>query len=62
MHTTIEYAQEADSRWIAEIPELPAVMAYDATTDDAAIKAEILALRVMAERLEQGEVPPPRPL
>ena len=58
MKLTIEYEREADGRWIAEIPELPGVMAYGATADEAAAKAEVLALRVIAERLEQGEVKP----
>ncbi len=55
MKLTIEYEQEADGRWIAEVPELPGVLTYGATADEAATKAEVLALRVMAERLEQGE-------
>lgn len=55
MILTIEYEQEADGRWIAEIPQLPGVLTYGATAEEAATKAEILALRVMAERLDQGE-------
>ena len=58
MKLTIETEQEIDGRWIAEIPELPGVMTYGATADEAVMKAEILALRVMAERLEQGEAKP----
>lgn len=58
MKMTIEDEQEDDGRWIAEIPELPGVMTYGATADEAAMKAEILALRVMAERLEEGEARP----
>ncbi len=52
MKLTIAYEQEDDGRWIAEIPQIPGVLTYGATADEAAIKAEILALRVMAERLE----------
>ena len=58
MKLTIETEQEIDGRGIAEIPELPGVMTYGATADEAVMKAEILALRVMAERLEQGEAKP----
>jgi predicted RNase H-like HicB family nuclease len=52
MKLTIEYEQEDDGRWIAEILELPGVMTYGSTADEAATKAEVLALQVMAERLE----------
>lgn len=55
MNLTIEYDREDDGRWIAEVPQLPGVLAYGATADEAAGKAEILALRVLAERLENGE-------
>jgi len=51
----IEIEQEDDGRWIAEIPELPGVMAYGATEQGAIAAAEALALRVLADRLEQGE-------
>lgn len=52
---TIQHEQEEDGRWIAEVPELPGVLAYGATADEAMAKAEVLALRVLAERLEQNE-------
>ncbi len=52
MKLTIAYEQEDDGRRIAEIPQIPGVLTYGATADEAAIKAEILALRVMAERLD----------
>lgn len=58
MHLKIELEQEDDGRWIAEIPQLPGVLAYGTNPDEAAAKAEILALRVMAERLEHGESKP----
>ena len=51
----IEIEREADGRWIAEIPELPGVMSYGATRNQAIAKAEALALRVMADRLEHEE-------
>ena len=51
----IEIDQEADGRWIAEVPALPGVLAYGETPADARAKAEALALRVLAERIEHGE-------
>lgn len=51
----IEIEREADGRWIAEIPELPGVMAYGDSRKEAISKAEALALRVLADRLEHGE-------
>ena len=51
----IEIEREEDGRWIAEIPELPGVMVYGATQNQAIAKAEALALRVMADRLEHDE-------
>ncbi|MBI5635215.1 MAG: type II toxin-antitoxin system HicB family antitoxin [Nitrospirae bacterium] len=55
MNLSIEYEQEVDGRWIAEVPELPGVLVYGTTADEAMSKAEVLALRVLAERLETGE-------
>ena len=49
---TIEQEQESDGRWLAEVPEVPGVLAYGATSLEAMSKAEIIALRVQAERLE----------
>jgi len=43
------------ARWIAEVPDLPGVMTYGQTQDEAIAKAKALALRVMADRLEHGE-------
>jgi predicted RNase H-like HicB family nuclease len=51
----IETERETDGRWIAEVPELPCVMAYGSTRDDAVCKTTALALRVLADRLEHGE-------
>jgi len=51
----IEIEIEDDGRWIAEIPELPGVMAYGDSRNEAISKAETLALRVLADRLEHGE-------
>jgi predicted RNase H-like HicB family nuclease len=58
MHLNIEIEREDDGRWIAEIPQLPGVLAYGANPDEASARAEILALRVLAERLEHGEAKP----
>ena len=58
MNYTIECEQEDDGRWLAEVLELPGVLTYGATKDQAIVKAETLALRVIAERLEQGEDEP----
>jgi predicted RNase H-like HicB family nuclease len=58
MKLTIETEQEADGRWIAEVPELAGVLAYGATRADAMAKAQALALRVLAEQLEHGEARP----
>lgn len=51
----VDLEQEEDGRWIAEIPELPGVMVYGATSDEARSKVQALALRVVADRLENGE-------
>lgn len=58
MKLTLETEQEDDGRWIAEVPELSGVLAYGATRDEAMAKAEVLALRVVAEQLEHGEARP----
>ena len=58
MDLSIETELEEDGRWIAEVPQLPGVLAYGTTAEEAAAKAEVLALRVLAERLEQGECKP----
>jgi predicted RNase H-like HicB family nuclease len=55
MNYTLECEREDDGRWIAEVLELPGVLAYGVSKDEAMIKAEALALRVIAERLEHGE-------
>ena len=52
---SIEIEQEEDGRWIAEVLELPGAMVYGKTPEEARVKVQALALRVMAERLENGE-------
>ena len=51
----IEIEQETDDRWIAEVPELPGVMVYGESRDEAVSKVQSLALRAIADRLEHGE-------
>jgi predicted RNase H-like HicB family nuclease len=55
---TVETEQETDGRWIAEIAQIPGAMAYGATRNEAIARVEALALRVLAERIEQGETSP----
>jgi predicted RNase H-like HicB family nuclease len=52
---TIELEQESDGRWLAEIAALPGVLAYGQTPNEATARAQALALRVIADRLEHGE-------
>ena len=51
----IELEREDDGRWLAEVCELPGVMGYGQSRDEAIAKVETLALRVIADRLEHGE-------
>jgi predicted RNase H-like HicB family nuclease len=55
----IESEREEDGRWIAELPALPGVLSYGATEAEAQAKVKALALRVIADRLDNGE-PLPR--
>lgn len=54
MKFTFEFEQEDDGRWIAEVPELPGVMAYGATKDEAWDKVVALGMKVLAEQVERG--------
>jgi predicted RNase H-like HicB family nuclease len=58
MNFDLECEREEDGRWLAEVPQLPGDLAYGATADEAMSKAEVLALRVLADRLEHGESRP----
>jgi predicted RNase H-like HicB family nuclease len=58
MTFTVEVEQETDGRWMAEIPQIPGAMSYGTTRDEAVARAEALALRVLAERIEHGETSP----
>lgn len=53
---TVDFDREADGRWIAEVEELPGVLAYGATQEDALRRVAALALHVVADRLENGEM------
>ena len=55
MSLAIELEQEDDGRWIAEIDELNGVLVYGETREEAIRKVKTLALRVIADRLENGE-------
>ncbi len=55
MNLAIEIEQEEDGRWIAEIDALNGVLVYGETREDAVKKVKTLALRVIADRLENGE-------
>ncbi|HEU0076710.1 MAG TPA: hypothetical protein VFQ76_03615 [Longimicrobiaceae bacterium] len=52
---TIETDCEEDGRWIAEAVDLPGVLVYGATEEDAIRRAEVLAAEVLADRAEHGE-------
>ena len=58
MNLRIETEWEDDGRWIAEVPELPGVLAYGPSRERAVADGSALALRVIAERLENGEEVP----
>ena len=58
MHLSVETEREDDGRWIAEVPDLSGVLAYGDTRDQAIARAEALALRVLADRLEHAEAGP----
>jgi predicted RNase H-like HicB family nuclease len=54
----VDVDREEDGRWLAEVPELPGVLAYGASAAEAQAKVQALALRVVADRLEHGEAGP----
>lgn len=53
---TVEFGREEDGRWIAEVPKLPGVMAYGSTKQNALRKVYAIALRTLADKIEQGRV------
>ncbi len=58
MRLTIQFDRETDGRWIAEVPEIPGVLAYGKTRAAALAAVEALALRAIADRIENGEIQP----
>jgi predicted RNase H-like HicB family nuclease len=52
---TVKFSREVDGRWIADIPKLPGVIVYGETKADALRRVKALALRVIADELEEGE-------
>ncbi len=52
---TVEHEQEEDGRWLAEVLELPGVLTYGQSPQEAMAKVQALALRVLADRLEHQE-------
>ena len=58
MRFTIDSEQDEDGRWLAKVLELPGVLAYRDNRQEAVTRAEALALRVHADRLEHGEALP----
>ncbi|MBM4141825.1 MAG: type II toxin-antitoxin system HicB family antitoxin [Nitrospira sp.] len=58
MNLIIEIEQEEDGRWIAEVPDIPGALAYGHTREEAIARVKALSLRVIAERMENGEAVP----
>jgi predicted RNase H-like HicB family nuclease len=57
VNLTIDLDREEDGRWIAEALELPGVMCYGQTREEAISNTERLAIEVIADRITQGELP-----
>jgi predicted RNase H-like HicB family nuclease len=55
MPLTIEVEQEEDGHWLAEVPDIPGVLAYGTTREEAIERVQALSLRVLADRLDHGE-------
>lgn len=58
MTLTIELDREGDGRWIAEVPELPGVLVYGGTEEEAIDRVRVLGLQVLADKLAHGELEP----
>ena len=56
MRLDIELDQETDGRWIADVPSMPGVMVYADSPEEALAKVKVLALRVLADQIEHGEI------
>lgn len=61
LQLTIELEREADGRWIAEVPELPGVLAYGATEAEATARVKAIALVEIGDRLQHGDPLPGGP-
>lgn len=57
MNLTVEFDREEDGRWIADVVNLPGAMAYGRTQAEALAAVKALALRILADKLEHGELP-----
>lgn len=55
MEFLIELERETDGRWIAEIADMPGVMAYGATREEASANVYALALRVVADKVQDSQ-------
>jgi predicted RNase H-like HicB family nuclease len=55
MTFSFETERESDGRWIAEVRNLPGVLSYGSTENQAKTRVQALALRVAADQLEHGE-------
>ncbi len=55
MRLTVEIEREEDGRWLADIPSLPGAMAYGSTPGAAIASVKVLALRIIADAIENGE-------
>ena len=58
MQLRVEIEREQDERWLADVPDLPGVMAYGKTREEAITNVKVLALRVIADEIAHGERPP----
>jgi len=56
MKLTLELEQDANGRWVAEVPELPGVSAYGNSPEAATSSAKALAFRILADQIEAGEI------
>jgi predicted RNase H-like HicB family nuclease len=54
----VQFDREEDSRWIAEVLGIPGALVYGQSREEALGRAQALALRVLADRLEHGEAVP----
>ena len=60
MEVKVEFEQEDDGRWIAELPIIPGALSYGATQEEALARVAALTLRILADRIEHGEeIPAP---